>query len=523
MKLKYLIYTITLTSLTACGDFLEPKSQSQYIPKDANALQEMLIGEAYPRQQNTQFLNYLEILADDVEQNQVEGYGFTDNDKVTMEIFEVLYSWQPNMFEIQEKLGGSPVVNTWENLYEYILGANAALDYIDEVSGTEVEKNHIKAQSYALRAFYYYMLVNQYGLPYNYNKESLGVPLKLDSKMREEGNILMKRNTVEEVYRQIVTDLNEAERLFQGLSTSLQYEPNYLVSLPMVQLLKSRVALYMENWAEAKTYAEKVIKDWNFSLRDLNTIPAPEAGIKEPYYTFNTYDSPEVIWSYGTIRDLTGEYEGYIDKEDEYADGEETRKMFKAADELIKSFQEGDLRKDRYITREMQYNEWEPENSTFYDIYLPYGKYKTLSSVPASKSNDYFALSFRIAEAYLNYAEAAAMNKAEGDAITAMHTLLEKRYIAGNAPSFSGLTGEALITKIREERRKELCYEGQRWFDLRRYGMLPIQHKWEGKVYTLTKNDLSYVLPIPKEVLQRNLLLEQNSFGPQRTGVPIID
>ena len=35
MKLKYLIYTITLTSLTACSDFLEPKSQSKYIPKDA--------------------------------------------------------------------------------------------------------------------------------------------------------------------------------------------------------------------------------------------------------------------------------------------------------------------------------------------------------------------------------------------------------------------------------------------------------------------------------------------------------
>ena len=50
MKLKYLIYTITLTSLTACGDFLEPKSQSKYIPKDANALHEMLIVEAYPQQ-----------------------------------------------------------------------------------------------------------------------------------------------------------------------------------------------------------------------------------------------------------------------------------------------------------------------------------------------------------------------------------------------------------------------------------------------------------------------------------------
>ncbi len=107
MKLKYLIYTITLTypSPLACGDFLEPKSQSQYIPKDANALQEMLIGEAYPQQKDTKFLNYQEILADDVEQNQVEGYEFPENDKADMEIFEILYSWQPNMFEIREKIG----------------------------------------------------------------------------------------------------------------------------------------------------------------------------------------------------------------------------------------------------------------------------------------------------------------------------------------------------------------------------------------------------------------------------------
>lgn len=171
MKLKYFFYTITFMGLTACGDFLEPKSQSQYVPKDANALQEMLIGEAYPQQSGTQFLNNLEILADDIEQHKIEGYGFTDNDKIKMETFEILYSWQPNMFEIREKQGESPSY-TWGNLYEYILGANAALDYIDKVSGTEIEKNYVKAQAYALRAFYYYMLVNQYGLPYNYKKES---------------------------------------------------------------------------------------------------------------------------------------------------------------------------------------------------------------------------------------------------------------------------------------------------------------------------------------------------------------
>ena len=210
MKLKYLIYTITLTSLTACSDFLEPKSQSKYIPKDANALQEMLIGEAYPQQGNTKFLAYLEILADDIDQNQVEGYEFPENEQGKMETFEVLYSWQPNMFEMQQKLGQEPS-NTWGNLYEYILGANAALDYIDEVSGTETEKNYIKAQSYALRAFFYYMLVNQYGLPYNYDKESLGVPLKIDSKMRDEGEVLMKRNTVDECFDFIVSELKGAQ------------------------------------------------------------------------------------------------------------------------------------------------------------------------------------------------------------------------------------------------------------------------------------------------------------------------
>lgn len=47
-KFIYTIIGIVLLSLSSCSDFLEPKSQSEYVPKDANALQEMLIGSAYP-------------------------------------------------------------------------------------------------------------------------------------------------------------------------------------------------------------------------------------------------------------------------------------------------------------------------------------------------------------------------------------------------------------------------------------------------------------------------------------------
>ena len=91
----------------------------------------------------------------------------------------------------------------------------------------------------------------------------------------------------------------------------------------------------------------------------------------------------------------------------------------------------------------------------------------------------------------------------------------------GVTPNDDGKVIRLVFPILTEERRKELCYEGQRWFDLRRYGMPSIQHKWEGKIYTLTKNDPSYVLPIPPNVLQRNLLLEQNPFGPERVGVSI--
>lgn len=63
---------------------------------------------------------------------------------------------------------------------------------------------------------------------------------------------------------------------------------------------------------------------------------------------------------------------------------------------------------------------------------------------------------------------------------------------------------------------KELCFEGQRWFDLRRYGMPQIVHRWGEQVYTLKQNDPSYTMPIPDAVLIKNKKLEQNPLAPKR-------
>ena len=514
MKLKNILYALSLVTLSACGDFLEPKSQSEYVPKNANSLQEMLVGAAYPQQKTGHnFLAYLEIFNDDLQQQVLDDYAFGSNNQVTGEALGNMFSWQSDMFTVMTQLGYT-APNVWKAAYEYILGANAALDYIGDVSGSEDEKNYIIAQALGLRAFYYYILVNYYGAPYNYNKAALGVPLKLDSGMREESEILMTRNTVEEVYTQIVKDLNEAERLFLTLPVDKQYQPNYMVSLPMVELLKSRIYLYMENWTEAKKYAGKVINDWNFSLLNLNTIALPDPTVNEPYYEFTSYQSPEVIWLYGNIQEFAAQYNTYLTSTTSTSLA--TRKAFTASESLLSSFKDGDLRKELYIVREILVNSKNANLNTFYDTYLPYGKYKTNNSSPTT-GGDYFALSFRLSEAYLNFAEAAALDDAEGEAISAMNTLLEKRYTPETYTTISGLTGESLVNMIRAERRKELCYEGQRWFDLRRYGMPSFTHTWNNVTYTLTENDRSYTMPLSQQIMDKNKKLEQNPLAPRRT------
>ena len=78
------------------------------------------------------------------------------------------------------------------------------------------------------------------------------------------------------------------------------------------------------------------------------------------------------------------------------------------------------------------------------------------------------------------------------------------------------LTGDDLLTAIRNERRKEFCFEGFRWFDLRRQGMPEITYVYRAEkggpklVYTLHRNDPMYTLPFPSVLFEKNIELQQN-------------
>ena len=68
MKQRIIFLCIVSLILGSCGDFLEPKSKSEFVPKDANSLSELLLGEAYPRNNITELNVFLHLLDDDIAQ-----------------------------------------------------------------------------------------------------------------------------------------------------------------------------------------------------------------------------------------------------------------------------------------------------------------------------------------------------------------------------------------------------------------------------------------------------------------------
>lgn len=513
MKMTRNIFAILSFALllTACADFLEPNSKSEFVPKDANSLNELLLGEAYQRNDMSGYNIFLGLLDDDIEAApyQIPNDGYDENKYLAS------FAWQPNMFQMMEK-ANSGHTNMYEKFYELILGTNAVLDYLPGVTDTEEMINYVKAQAYALRGFYYFNLVNIFGQPYNSNPDSLGnalgVPLKLSSGI-EASEDALKRRTVAEVYAQILSDLHIADSIYNTLPENMQLKKKERTSLPMVQLMLSRTYLYMENWEMAAKYAEEVMNNKLFHLENLNNIPNfdDEGNRIREFLYYPTTDSPESIWLYGNVEDMFTWTCYGANSSNPQNGNKKMHAYFQASQDLINSFEEGDMRKFQYII------EAPLENGDY--MPMAYGKiYVGTQYFLPNHAVGIFGRCLRLSEAYLNYAEAQAQMGGEGinKAIEKLIALREKRINPdeGDIEGFVTTDQAELIEFIKEERRRELCFEGHRWFDLRRWGMPEIKHVWHNNVgsveYTLTEKDLMYTIPIPDEALEENSQLVQN-------------
>lgn len=195
-----------------CSDFLEPKSSNEFVPKDAESLNQLLLGEAYPRTTGTYSLEaFVHLFDDDVAMAPYQEPlpSFNANQ------YKIPFTWQPDLWTELSSVTTVKNYNIYYSSYELILGCNAIMDYIDQANGDlRDDINNVMAQALTLRAFYYFNLVNVFGAPYNYNSQAPGVPLKLTSNIE---TTTLARSSVKDVYDVIVNDLTTAIGLYESL------------------------------------------------------------------------------------------------------------------------------------------------------------------------------------------------------------------------------------------------------------------------------------------------------------------
>lgn len=168
--------------------------------------------------------------------------------------------------------------NLWTSAYRAVVGCNKVIELAQE--GDSEEMDHLIGENYYLRAFIYFNMVNVYGRPYQQGVSNLGIPLKLTSEIDD----LPDRNTVGEVYEQVISDLKKAESL---MSISKQ---NTYATREAAQALLSRVYLYMGENQMAIEYADKVINSGRFTLVSTGNMPN--------YFQMSPEDNPETIFCF---------------------------------------------------------------------------------------------------------------------------------------------------------------------------------------------------------------------------------
>jgi tetratricopeptide (TPR) repeat protein len=349
------------------------------------------------------------------------------------------YIWAKDLYQ------GSINVD-WNDPYTNLLDANIALEGIEKVvpdGTTQAGWNNVKGSALFYRALDFYNLAQLFCRPYVQTTAAtdLGIPLRLGTDI----NVKSVRASVQETYSQIINDLLNAKSLLPVI-------PLYKTrpSKPAVYALLARTYLTMENYGQAKLYADSCLQLYP-DLIDYNSL---NARATRPIPTFNS----EVIF-HTAMLSFVGSKNALIDTV------------------LYQSYQTNDLRKSIFFNAAGRFK----------------GNYTGNSYPFAGLATD---------EIYLIRAEAEARAGNTNDAMADLNTVLIKRWVTGTFMPLTATNTDVALVTILEERQKELLFRGLRWTDLRRLNMDPrfaktLTRLLNGQVYTLPANDIRYVFPIP--------------------------
>lgn len=320
----------------------------------------------------------------------------------------------------------------WTLQYKVIDNSNAIIANVDHADGTDTDKKFLKGQAYALRAFIYLNLVQQYQFTYSKDKQALAVPIYTEP--TNPSSESKDRATVEEVYNQVFADLAEAEKLLVGFNRTVKNRLN----LQVVNGLFARAYLVTEQWEKAAQKARQA------------RVGYPIMTAQQYLGGFNDVSNAEWIWGHPQQADQNlggSSFFAYIDVTPTTG-----YRSIMPDPYFWKLFSDGDIRKSLF--------EFESRPSDPMYRWLKYKKF--INKVDRSGH----IVLMRSSEQVLIEAEAEARNNNIPAAIKALNELRVKRNLFELGEQ--ELSKEALIEEILVERRRELWGEGFRLTDILR-------------------------------------------------------
>jgi len=391
----------------------------------------------------------------------------------------------------------------WSVLYDLINDANILIEAIPDGVITEVNRTKYTGEAYFMRALALHHLVRIFGYepgmaPTQGEASGFdaGVVVPTSPTLDFSNVQLLPRESVTDVYQQIVSDLGSA---LESLNQESDSGP-FFITPAAAQALLARVHLYQKDFPAAETAAQAAI---DLSGTRLATAAEVESLFDE------TAANPEAIFTIDV--DPATESGGVNDGLAAYTSMQWFGQI--PTQDLIDLYEPGDSRLAAWYTpcfndvTNSATNICSAVNSGNFELH----KY---AAEQGQFADDY--VHFRYSEMLLIQAEARYYNSGSADAINRLNDLRADRNASALDPA-NYTSEEDVLDVILEERRRELVAEGHRFFDLKRLGRDLRKAEFNESDGTSTITFLpyeSYVYldDLPDGEVQLNPQLIQNPF-----------
>lgn len=268
MKAKYLLATLPLLGLafTGCNDLnVAPEGstitqgQKDEVVKNDPEMQRTMVAAipATLKQRNG--------VTNDTKYQQDFGWGSvmlaTDSRSEDMVSEDIGYNWfsASLTYTDQWKNYVANLIN-WGSMFKIVQNSNTLLKTFDKESEDPTTKFYL-AQAYGYRAFGYFAMVQLYQYTYVGHQEAPAVPLITEANVDEAAANGCPRATVQEIYDQVLSDLDKAITLLEetkNIKPADRDSKKYFYAAA-AHALRARVYLVMNDWTKAAADAQYAI------------------------------------------------------------------------------------------------------------------------------------------------------------------------------------------------------------------------------------------------------------------------